>query len=192
VMPPKKGSGARRASAKKAAPVTKDALFNNLKKDLENTIRWQGLVDNAGEDDESHNESLDAAVKKLYDSAKTFATRPDELKLSCVHPRVQPLHLTDEQRRYVRKLWQELKEVQQRYAECDTSKPQDNSQDFPSLEGFQKAFGLQKFETGAEEEEHFWLPKKRTHFPGGSVPEEPIGKDTTCTLKAFEVMLPKQ
>ena len=170
----KRGEGRKSTgkAAKKDVPLTKDTLFNNLKKDLDATIRWEGMVEN---NEEGANESLDKAAKKLHESARTFIARPNDLPLKSTENRPQSLHLTDNQRLHVRKLYQEVeKAIRRDSKEQKPDQSADHSKDLPALEGFMKAFEL---DTGEEEEEVFWVPKKRTPFPGGPAPEEVLLED---------------
>lgn len=161
-MPARKNrGGAAKAAAKKPVP-TRDTPFNDLKKAVDKTLGYANIADNDDGADEaatsSNNKFLDVASKELFHAARTFVTRPDDLQLEHLQQRATTFHLTDEQRLQVRKMWQQTQEALQRKSD-DGGDPE--AEDIPALDDFIQAFGLH---TGAQQEETFWLPKKRTYL----------------------------
>jgi hypothetical protein len=125
--------------AETKSPPTEYALFNDLKKAMGNVARWQSIVEH--DPTNSKNKEEPAAVAKHLDLVRdAFHTRPRP-----VQRHATKIHLTDEQRLFVRKLKQELQEELQRYAEGNLE-PDEQKKSFHSLEGFMHAFNLDTWE----------------------------------------------
>jgi hypothetical protein len=125
--------------AETKSPPTEYALFNDLKKAMGNVALWQSIMEHDPTNSKTK-EELAGAVTKLDLARDAFHARP-----RLVQRYATEIHLTDEQRLFVRKLKQELQEELQRYAEGNLE-PEKQKKSFPSLEGFMRAFNLDTWE----------------------------------------------
>jgi hypothetical protein len=125
--------------AKTKSPPTEYALFNDLKKAMGNVAHWQSIVEH-DPTNSKNKEELAGAVTKLDLARDAFHARPRPVQRYATE-----IHLTDEQRLFVRKLKQELQEELQRYAEGNLELEK-QKKSFPSLEGFMRASNLDTWE----------------------------------------------
>jgi hypothetical protein len=140
-MEPKENEGRSPSAvpAETKLPPTEYALFNDLKKAMGNVAHWQSIMEHDPTNSKTK-EELAGAVTKLDLARDAFHARP-----RLVQRYATEIHLTDEQRLFVRKLKQELQEELQRYAEGNLELEK-QKKSFPSLEGFMRASNLDTWE----------------------------------------------